>query len=83
MKKLGALPVRANEYSDLDDKYRNELPDDHAEIMMPALMIEGRIGIPALYIPMTKADDPAPAPPSVRRGSVYGQRMPMAKTQPI
>lgn len=70
LKKLGALPVSASEYNDLEDRYRNELPEDQAEMMMPALMIESRYGIPAFLIPITNADEPAPAPPSVRRESV-------------
>ena len=35
LKKLGALPVTAREYNDRDERYKNELPDDQAEMMIP------------------------------------------------
>lgn len=49
----------------------------------PAFMMESKTGIPAFLIPMTNADDPAPAPPSVSAGSFDGARMPMDSTQPM
>ena len=80
LKILGALPERARAYSEREERKRKEFPDDQALMMMPALMMESRAGMPAFLIPATKGDAPAPAPPVVMRGSLEGQMTPMART---
>ena len=80
---FGALPATAREYSERDDIYKNELPEDQALVMMIALMMDGRTEIPAFWIPTVKAEDLAPTPPLVRRLSLKGQMIPMARTEPI
>lgn len=82
LKTEGAFPERASEYSDREDRKRKELPDDQALMMIPALMILSRTGIPAFLMPATKGDEPAPAPPDVMLGSFERQMTPMASTLP-
>ena len=60
--------------------YKKLLPELHALMMMTALMMLGSAVIPALAMPTTKGEEPAPLPPEVRRGSFEGQITPMART---
>ena len=105
LKKLGAFPERASEYSDRLERYRKEFPEDHADRMMPPLITEsrpkmsGRVSgcpvdcqwfypssylpdMPAFLMPITKAEEPAPAPPLVNFASSEGHRMPIDNTHP-
>ena len=77
----GAEPCTAREYRAREEMYRKELPDDHAEMRITALTMEGRVEMPALAIATTKGELPAPEPPLVRRGSSLGQVTPMASTE--
>lgn len=79
----GALPATAMEYSERLDMYRNEFPEDQAEVMMTALMMLGKTAIPALAIPTTNGEEPAPTPPLVRAEALEGQMMPMTRTPPM
>lgn len=60
LKIAGALPLSASVYKDREDMYRKELPDDHAEVMMTALMMDGRTLMPALTMPTVKGELAAP-----------------------
>ena len=82
LKTLGALPVTASEYSERLERYKKELPEDHADRTIPPLMIEGRAEMPALLMPTTKAEEPAPAPPSVNAASLEGHMIPIDSTHP-
>lgn len=82
LKTEGALPDRASAYSEREDKNRKEFPDDHALMMIPALMMLSSTGMPAFLIPATKGEEPAPEPPDVMMGSSEGQMIPIASTLP-
>lgn len=61
--------------------YKKEFPEDHADIKITALTIEGRTVMPAFAMPTTKGEEPAPAPPDVKRESSEGQIIPIAITE--
>lgn len=42
LNQAGAFPLIASAYRDLLERNMNEFPEDHAERMMPALMMESR-----------------------------------------
>ena len=65
LNQAGALPARAREYKLRPERYKNEFPDDQALRMIPPLIIESKIGMPAFLMPTTNAEDPAPTPPLV------------------
>jgi hypothetical protein len=69
----------AKEYRAREEMYKNELPDDQAEIKMTALTMEGNVEMCALATATTNGEDFAPAPPEVKRSSSLGQVTPMAK----
>jgi len=69
LKMAGAFPATASEYKDLDDIYKKEFPEDHADVITAAFTTLPKLLIPALSIPMTNADPAAPTPPFVRRES--------------
>jgi hypothetical protein len=51
--------------------------------MITALTMESSTGMPAFFMPITKGDEPAPAPPLVIRESFDGHMTPMTRTPPI
>lgn len=73
--------ARAKRYR--DPVYKKALADEEAEVRMTALMIEGKIGIPALVIPITHGDWAAPGLLSAcaesRFGSLEDTRTPTAR----
>jgi hypothetical protein len=82
LKMEGAFPDSASAYREREDKKRNELPEDQALMMIPALMMLSKTGMPAFLMPATKGDEPAPEPPDVMMGSFEGQMTPIASTLP-
>jgi hypothetical protein len=82
LKMEGAFPDSASAYREREDKKRKELPEDQALMVIPALMMLSKTGMPAFLIPATKGDEPAPEPPDVMMGSFEGQITPMASTLP-
>lgn len=77
------MPERARPYNNRNERYRKKLLDDPVLIVIPASMMESRIGMLAFLMPATKGGAPTPAPPFVMTGFSKGQIMPIASTPPI
>ena len=78
VKILGALPAIASEYSARLDMYKYELPADQALVRMPALMIDGRMGMLAFWIAITHGDELALPVPETSPFALEAQVTPMA-----
>jgi hypothetical protein len=66
-------------YKMRDEQNRYELPAENALVKMAALMMEGRVWMPARRIAMTYGDWAAVPPPLSKLGSSYGTSMPVIR----
>ena len=80
MKTFGALPFMASPISVLVPPRTLELPEDQAEVMTTALMIDGTTLIPARVAAITNGDPAAP-PCFSRSGSSDGITKPTMKME--
>jgi hypothetical protein len=67
-------------YKIRDEQNKNELPAENALVKMAALIMEGKVWIPARRIAMTYGDWAAVPPPLSRLGSSNGTSIPVIRT---
>lgn len=80
-KNLGALPCLASPTNTLDPPSMFELPEDQAEVITTALMIDGTTLIPARVAAITNGDVDAVPLEWPRSGSLEGTTRPIMKIE--